>query len=238
MAAVGRRVEPGTAPARAAPVRGSSARQGLSVTAWPPLRIMAKDVRVSVALTGRHSLEAGDVERACEGVKRALQDGAAEFSIQSFVPGHTFIRHGSRGGSGMVAVKIDLSSFAVVWDDVSSFDAPAAELDAIGRCLGASGETLMRITALVSGVAMDPPRIANGSLDATFSTTTFRLGQPAVPEGADGGKVAFEGVATVAGDSTVNLTIIGEQKSPVPGVRGMLVRALGTLSAHCGALTR
>lgn len=216
----------------------SEVRQGLIAPAWPPLRIMVKDVRVSVALTGRHSLEAGDVEGACEGVKGALQDGAAEFSIQSFVPGHTFIMHGSRGGSGMVAVKIDQSSFTIVWDDVSSFDAPAGELDAMGKCLGASGETLMRITALVSGVAMDPLRIANGLLDAVFSTVTFKLAQPAALEGAGGDGVAFEGVATAAGNSVVNLTIIGEQRSPVPDVRGILASALGTLSAHCGALTR
>ncbi|RNJ73460.1 MAG: hypothetical protein EB824_02490 [Thaumarchaeota archaeon S15] len=199
---------------------------------------MGRDVYVSATLAGRHSLGPDAVAKACGEVERELRDGTAEYAIRSFMPGNGLTRCGGRGGSGLVTVKIDESSFMAVWDDVSSFDAPTAALGAVGRLLGAAGEISIRVTALVADVAMGSVQFAGGLSPATFATTTFHLSQPA-PSGDKAGEdeAAFGCVATRARSETANISIIGERKSAVPAVRETLARALDALSAHCEVLT-
>ncbi|MDD9809055.1 MAG: hypothetical protein OXU86_00290 [Thaumarchaeota archaeon] len=195
---------------------------------------MTKDVRVSVTLAGRHSMKPTDVRGACGAAEKILLDGTTEYTVQSFVPGDELTRHGGRGGSGLVSVRLDGSSFMVIWDDVSSFEAPASMLDVVGRCLQAAGEMHVRVNSIVEDISMDPIRIGDGSLEARFATTMFELGQPAPPgENGDGGEIAFRAMASRAENSTVSLAIFGERKSSASAVPEILRRALGALAGYC-----
>ncbi|MDD9808608.1 MAG: hypothetical protein OXU25_02090 [Thaumarchaeota archaeon] len=196
---------------------------------------MGRDVYVSATLAGRHSLGPDAVAKACGEVERELRDGTAEYTLQSFVPGHELTRHGGRGGSGMVGVRIHASSFMVFWNDESSFEAPAATLDGVCGCLGVTGEVHVRVHALMTDVSMEPLKIAGGSLEATFDSAAFRL-KPGAMEGRD--EIALDGLVATGKNAAANIVIFAALKSGLPGVNGMLGRALGTLSAHCGALAR
>lgn len=200
---------------------------------------MTRDVRVSATLAGRHSLGPDGVRKACGAIEGVLREGTAEYAIRSFATGREFARRGIRGGSGLVTVKVDEASFVAVWADESSFDVPAAALGAVGSRLDAAGDIHIRIAALVTNVAMEPPKIAGGSLDATLDTATFNLSCPAASgQGMDVDAIEFGCVTTRAKDSAVNLTIFGERKSAVSAVREFLTHSLRALSAHCEALAR
>lgn len=198
---------------------------------------MAKDVRVSATLHGDHSLGLKGVKGACGAIERALLDGTTEYAVQSIVPGSAFTRHGGRGGSGLVAVRLDGSSFEVVWDDESSFDAPYATLGAVGKCLGNTGEVNVRVNAVVSDVAMDPLRIEGGSLTARFDSATFEL-EPPMGSGRDEDEIAFSGMTARTEDAMIMLAIFGERKSEMSVVPGILERAMGALSGYCEALAK
>lgn len=199
---------------------------------------MGRDVYVSATLAGRHSLGPDAVAKACGEVERELRDGTTEYTLQSFVPGHELTRHGGRGGSGMVGVRIHASSFMVFWNDESSFEAPAATLDGVCGCLGVTGEVHVRVHALMTDVSMEPLKIAGGSLEATFDSVAFRL-KPGATEGSAGrDEIAFEGLVAMGKNAAANIVIFAALRSGLPGVNGLLGRALDTLSGHCGALTR
>lgn len=195
---------------------------------------MDKNVRVSATLSGSHSLGSAGVREACGAIERALRGGTTEYAVQSLVPGDAFTRHGGRGGSGLVAVKLDGSFFMVAWDDESSFEAPTG-IGAVGRCLGDTGEVHVRVNAMVDDVAMDPLRIKGGALAARFDSATFELERP---EGsAAEGEITFVGMTARTGDAKINLAIFGEGKSSMSSVPGILERAMGALSGYCGVLT-
>lgn len=199
---------------------------------------MTKDVHVSVTLAGRHSLEPSAVKDACEAVRRVLLDGTTEYTIQSFVPGHELARHGGRDGLGMVGVKIHESSFMAVWDAVSSFEAPASTLDEVCRCLNVTGEVHVRVNALVLDIPVEPLKIADGALAATFDATTLRLKPRSLEGNAGKGEIAFNGLLAMDKNETANIVIFVALKSDLPGVNGILGRALDTLSVHCEALVK
>lgn len=190
---------------------------------------------MSATLSGSHSLGSAGVREACGAIERALLGGTTEYAVQSMVPGDAFTRHGGRGGSGLVAVKLDGSFFMVVWDDESSFEAPPG-IGAVGRCLGETGEVHVRVNATVDDVAMDPLRIEGGALAARLESATFALERPA--GSAAEGEIAFTGMTARDGDATTRLAIFGEAKSDMPSIPGILERAMGALSGYCGVLAR
>jgi len=166
-------------------------------------------------------------------------DGSAEYAIRSTAPGHEFTLHGRRDGSGLVAVRLDESSFMAVWDEESYLEVPASALDAVGRRLRPAGDVHVRIHALVTNVAMEPVKIGGNPVPVALDTTTFGLARPAAA-GEDGGKgeLTFSGLVARTEDATANLTIFGEARSGMPAVRGIMERALAALSAHCEAFAR
>jgi len=200
---------------------------------------VTRDVRLSVTLAGRHSLGPGSLRGACESVERDLLDGSAEYAIRSTAPGHEFTLHGRRDGSGLVAVRLDESSFMAVWDEESYLEVPASALDAVGRRLRPAGDVHVRIHALVTNVAMEPVKIGGNPVPVALDTTTFGLARPAAA-GEDGGRgeLTFSGLVARTEDATANLTIFGEARSGMPAVRGIMERALAALSAHCEAFAR
>lgn len=202
-------------------------------------RVMDKGVRVSAMLYGGHSLGQKGVKGACGSIERALLDGTTEYAVQSLVPGSTFTRHGGRGGSGLVAVRLDGSSFEVAWDIESSFDAPSTTLGAVGRCLGDTDRVHVKVNAILADVAMDPPRIENGALPAKFGSVMFEL-EPPMASGADADEnaIAFSGITARVEGAMIKLAIFGEGKSKMPDVPGVLDRAMGVLSGYCEALAK
>lgn len=193
---------------------------------------------MSATVAGRHQLKS-DVREACGAIERTLLNGTTEYAVQSLVPESPFTRHGGRGGSGLLAVKINESSFMAVWDDESSFEAPSSAFGDVGRHLGVTGEVNVMVNAIVDNVAMDPLRIEIGSLHARLDTTVFELELPAEREGGTAkGEITFAGLASRTEDATTKLAIFGESRPSMASVPAILERALGALSGYCGAITR
>lgn len=193
---------------------------GLITATWPPLRVMTKDVRMSAMPYGSHLLG----PRGATG--RVPLGGAAEHAVQSMVSGSALARHGGRRGPGPVAAGLG----------GQSLEAPPAAPGAVGRCLGDTGEVHVRISAMVEDVAMGPLRIEGGALAARFDSATFALEQPA--GGTPEGEITFAGMTARTGDATIKLAIFGEARPETPAVPGVLERAMGAPSGHCGALAK
>lgn len=189
---------------------------GLITATWPPLRVMAKDVRMSAMPYGGHPLG----PRGATG--RVPLGGAAEHAVQSMVPGRALARHGGRRGPGPVAAGLG----------GPSLEAPPAAPGAVGRCLGDAGQAGVGASYTADGVSIDPPDMGSGALAA-------RLEPASAPEGGAGkSEIAFSGMTVRIKGAMIKLAIFGEARPETPAVPGVLGRAMGAPSGHCGALAK
>jgi len=194
---------------------------------------MPRDVRVSLTLAGRHSLEPDGAKEACAALERAVSGSTAMYRIRCLGKEHS---KGGEQATEAIVIDIDKVSYDVFWAARSSFRAPGALVDAVTRCLGASGDLNVRASATVELAPITLPTIGGGSLGEKVSSIMFALPPPGASQKDRGlGAASFDGVATPSGRDTASITFFGECAPGAANALQSIDSVLGALSGYCEA---
>lgn len=197
---------------------------------------MTQAARVSVTMTGRHSLEPGGVKEACESIKNALSGSPVPYEIRCL--GNKFSKGGENAPEA-ISVSVRRMSYDVFWGAHSTFRIPDALAGALTQCLKPTSRLDVRASATVVRVTMALPTIADNSLGEKISAIMFDLPPPKTARGGMGlGEVSFDGMATSSGKDTASITFFGECESDAAGVVMATEHVLGALSYYCGECGR
>lgn len=195
---------------------------------------MASATRVSVSVSGSHSVEPGSADRVYGHIEQALSGGSMAYDIRSSIPDHEFRREGNRGAGGPISVDLGQSSFTVGWSAPSAFSVPGAALDVVNDCLRPSRDVSLQASMALDRVpeallGADPGLLVKRCLVAVFELATPDV-EVAIPAGRE---VPFRGIAVHAGEGDASLLIFGERTSDAPNAPSIIEYMLGALSKYC-----
>ncbi|MDD9813569.1 MAG: hypothetical protein OXU37_04800 [Thaumarchaeota archaeon] len=192
---------------------------------------MPGDVRVSLTLTGRHSLGPDGAKEACREIEGALSGGSVPYTI--YCLDSKFTKRGEKSPE-RVTVDVNRTSYDVFWEAQSAFSVPDALHGVVAGCLKAAGRVRVMASATIAQVPITLPTIDGGSLAQKFSAIMFDLTPPkTVPENPAFGEMSFGGVASPSGDSAARITLLGECESSIAGAAQAMEYVLGSLSGYC-----
>ena len=189
--------------------------------------------RVSVSLSGSHSVEPGSADRVYGSIEQALSGEHVAYDIRSSIPGHGFRREENRGAGESVSVVLGESSFTVGWSALSAFSVPGTVLDVVGDCLKPSRDVSLQASMVFDRVPEALLRADPGLLVKKRLVEIFELATPDAGMAVPGGReVPFRGMA-VQIEGSANLFIFGEQASDAPNAPKAIEYMLGALSKYC-----
>ena len=194
---------------------------------------MAGEPRVSVSLSGGHSVEPGSADRVYGSIEKVLSGERVAYNIRSSIPGHEFRKEGNSGAGESVSVVLEESSLTVGWSALSAFRVPGAVLDVVGDFLMPSRDVSLQASMALDHVPEALLRADPGLLVKRRLVEIFELSAPDAGMAVPGGReVPFRGMAVQLEGST-NLIIFGEQESDAPSAPKSLEYMLGALSKYC-----
>lgn len=197
---------------------------------------MPGDVRASLTLSGRHSLEPDGAREACAALGQALSGSPATYKIYCLGKEHS--EGGEKAPEGIV-IDVDRMTYDAFWGARSSFRVPNAMVDAVTRCLGASGELGVRASACIERMPITLPTIGCGSMGESVSAMMFGLPSPkSARENPDHGEASFSGMATPSDRDKASITFFGECTSGTADAHRAAEHVLGALSGYCEAAER
>lgn len=197
---------------------------------------MTQDARVSVTLTGRHSLEPGGVKDACESIEQVISGSPVPYEIYCL---NQEFSKGGKEAPAIISVSVKRMSYDVFWGAHSTFRIPDVLVGVMTQCLKPTSRLEVRASATVDRVSITPPTIAGDSLGEKVSAIMFDLPPPKTSRDSTGlGEVSFDGMATPSGRDTASITFFGECKSDIADIARAMEHVLGALSDYCGGCDR
>lgn len=194
---------------------------------------MAGEPRVSVSLSGGHSVEPGSADRVYGSIEKVLSGERVAYNIRSSIPGHEFRKEGNSGAGESVSVVLEESSLTVGWSALSAFRVPGAVLDVVGDFLMPSRDVSLQASMALDHVPEALLRADPGLLVKRRLVEIFELSAPDAGMAVPGGReVPFRGMA-VQIEGSANLFIFGEQASDAPNAPKAIEYMLGALSKYC-----
>ena len=197
---------------------------------------MAKEARISVTLTGRHSLAPANVRDACRDIDDMLSKGTIPHIIHSSVPGLDLQDVDVTGHGEHISAKVEESTFDISWTARLPAGVPGAMVGAVVDCLQTADEVPVRASVTTDGDNMTRPRIGDGPLACKFTAIAFELDPPKVSQEPPGGHEArFFGMGVTSGKEEGSVIIFAERKSMASSLNRAVCHSLEALSSYCGA---